>query len=920
MESGLTSDTQIERLLISLLEHMKQGISSLSESVEKSLRKRRLQHDPSVHLQVKIPCWDRLSPEKLKDPEEVGEELDRLFKNTPDFSFFHIATKESARIKRGRYTKRALSKSTKDTLSHSLNNHQFKVAESEINKPFTFRPFTCDGSNDGSLPFWTDFTLEPLIIDIEEKEIYYPITLGIISHSQITLYDFEKRTISLKPIVEWKADTFKDVWISLEKTIQDVIDSLKDGIDPNLIEEHCSVTYDLPDAPTLVIAHFGPIYERLQEWIQPELYLSIIASLAHRLVSPLMSVMGRVPIPRKALTYGDRAAMTFVRGIGRKLAGQTKDDDLNILGPVAQKAALDGFWRYLEQYFDKYGSSKGSGFRWEKLDSDDGNVELVLYGLSKQKAEELFKEAVNAIKDETDGPGIEVHCRPHFKNRSKMVDGKKNLAFSIFMKPKGGRAKNCLAESPCTFKSPSSPGYQALIRKYPTTGLSADGWLWISRDDSNQLGFRIESQNQTTATRIQNLNTSNCQDVLFYVFEAFYRQMDDWLRCEVVLKDGKRISTEPRQIIRIDPEKMDLRLGLRKGRDKNWRAKLFDQLNTLAVLEMAVKGKEAREKHVKDRLLTRAIDGLQCGNSDSGLLDKLRKEGAIPSDSFFIELSGDFIGKYFPRASRDDDSVQWRWGEDASKPYYYHSPRLLSVRNLENWPQRRKLLSELLLQEISPNYADRKNSKNKTTLNEVGSTGKLLKIDGRDYICCNGSKDYGYRTREWMKRAHYETEGNKARIGFKTFVHDLDALTDSLDLKVELVSVDKWNQEAVKTLKNSNNRKRRKRALDFVLKCYLPADLEKQLRQKLRAKGIEAVDRRELAFASEEPVIAEEKIPAFSSIDLTNARRDAGLSQGKLAEKVGVSQPHISRWENGRPIPDKHVTTLFDILGAYLEN
>jgi DNA-binding transcriptional regulator YiaG len=80
------------------------------------------------------------------------------------------------------------------------------------------------------------------------------------------------------------------------------------------------------------------------------------------------------------------------------------------------------------------------------------------------------------------------------------------------------------------------------------------------------------------------------------------------------------------------------------------------------------------------------------------------------------------------------------------------------------------------------------------------------------------------------------------------------------------------------------------------------------------------MDRRELALASEEPVIEEEKIPAFSPIDLTNARRDADLSQGKLAKKIGVSQPHISRWENGRPIPDKHVTTLLDILGAYLEN
>ena len=918
MESDLTSDTQIDLLLISLLEHVKQGISLLSESVEASLRRGRLQEDPSVQLQVKIPCWDRLNPEKLQDPEEVGEELDRLFKHTPDFSFLHIAMKESARINRGRHTRRALSKSAKDTLSDSLNNHQFKIAESEINKPFTFRPFTCDGSNDGSLPFWTDLTvtLEPLIIDIEEREIYYPITVGISSHSQITLYDFEKRTINLKPIDEWTLDTFIDIWISLEKAIQNIIDSLKDGIDPNLVEEQCSVTYDLPDAPTLVIARFGPIYERLQEWIQPELYLSIIASLAHRLVSPLKSVMERVPIPRKALTYGDRAAMTLVRGIGRKLAGRTKDNELNISGSVAQKAALDGFWRFLAQYFNEYGSSKGTGFRWEKLPQDDGKVELVVYGLSKQKAEELFEEAVEAMKDEENGHGIQLNWRPYFDNRSKIVSGKPYLEVGIFMKPKEGQAKNCLAESFCTFKSPSSPGYQTLVRKSATIDSSADGWLWVSRDDSSQLGFRIGSQNLSTATRIQNLNTSNCQDVLLSVFEAFHRQKDDCLKCKVLLKDGKRISTERRQIIRVDPEKMDLRLGLRKGRDKNWRAKLFDQLNTLAVLKMAVKGKKGREKQVKDRFLIRAIDGLQAGNSDSGLLDKLRKEGAIPSDSFFLELSGDFIGKYYPRASEGDDSVQWHWGKTASKPYYYHFPRLLSLRNLENWPLRRKLLSELLLQEITPNYSDN----GKTKLNELGDRGKLRKIEGRDYICCNGSKDYGYRTREWMKRAYYEAEGNKLRVGFKAFVEDLDALMASLDIKLELVSVDKWNEKAIKTLKNSNIRKRRKRALDFVLKCYLPADFDKQLRQKLAVKGIEAVDRRESDLVGGESFIEKEKTSAFSSIDLTNARKDTRLSQRELAEKIGVSQPHISRWENGRPIPDKHLATLYDILGAYLEN
>jgi transcriptional regulator with XRE-family HTH domain len=36
---------------------------------------------------------------------------------------------------------------------------------------------------------------------------------------------------------------------------------------------------------------------------------------------------------------------------------------------------------------------------------------------------------------------------------------------------------------------------------------------------------------------------------------------------------------------------------------------------------------------------------------------------------------------------------------------------------------------------------------------------------------------------------------------------------------------------------------------------------------------------------------------------LKQGRRDAGLSQAELAERVGVTQPTISRWESGKELP-----------------
>jgi len=53
---------------------------------------------------------------------------------------------------------------------------------------------------------------------------------------------------------------------------------------------------------------------------------------------------------------------------------------------------------------------------------------------------------------------------------------------------------------------------------------------------------------------------------------------------------------------------------------------------------------------------------------------------------------------------------------------------------------------------------------------------------------------------------------------------------------------------------------------------------------------------------------------------LKQGRRDAGLSQAELAEKVGVTQPTISRWESGKELPSLPVADfVFAELGIAID-
>lgn len=57
---------------------------------------------------------------------------------------------------------------------------------------------------------------------------------------------------------------------------------------------------------------------------------------------------------------------------------------------------------------------------------------------------------------------------------------------------------------------------------------------------------------------------------------------------------------------------------------------------------------------------------------------------------------------------------------------------------------------------------------------------------------------------------------------------------------------------------------------------------------------------------------------------LVEARKEKGLSQEQLADKLGVSRQAVSRWEAGNVLPDvnnlKKISELFEISADYLLN
>lgn len=449
-------------------------------------------------------------------------------------------------------------------------------------------------------------------------------------------------------------------------------------------------------------------------------------------------------------------------------------------------------------------------------------------------------------------------------------------------------------------------------------------------------------------------------DLLLCVFEAFHRQRDAWVQERVTLPDGRGVETRPWRILRLDPGGLRVRLDPRGTWGKNWRGRLFEKLEALTTFQRQTRTRAGRKVDVGDRFLGRVIDGIQGIDEEAapetdpglGLVRALKRARAFPVDAFFVEVSVDFMERLVTWAVDEKGIV--RWGIDAAKaaehraltsgetpkdartvarekradargkPYYEHSPRLLTLGNLEEWPPTRKLFSHVLLQERTPNferYRDAQGtSRKRPKRNRRGGHYHLVTLDGRDFVTCHGAHGHGYRVKVWIGKGDYEkrTGPGGGKQAFKTFVEDLRGLVESVELRLELgtgTGGPLWDQEALRTLESYGRNP--PGAYDLKLKLYLPADLEERLRERLEEAGIDAVDESEAGGAS---ILTPSRPGGLTPAEVRMARLKAEWKQEDLAVKVGVSRVMVAYWENAKkPIPPDREARLREVLADYLE-
>ena len=443
-------------------------------------------------------------------------------------------------------------------------------------------------------------------------------------------------------------------------------------------------------------------------------------------------------------------------------------------------------------------------------------------------------------------------------------------------------------------------------------------------------------------------------DIVLCIFEAFYRQRDAWMDQKIALHDGRLIDTTPWRIIRLDPEDLRVRLDPRHGWGPNWRGRLHQKLEALTTFERQTRSRIGRKIDVGDRFLGRVIDGragIEEGSAPDadpglGLTRALKRAGAYPIDVFFVEVSVDFMERLVTWAVDDKGVVHW--GIDAAKaaetaaliadpadkhearqrgkavredlqtkPYFHHSPRLLTVGNLEGWPQTRKLLAYALLQEVTPNFEIVKDAKGKPRKrrhpNHLGGRHKLITIDSRNFVACNGKHDHGYRLRTWIDKAgHKKHRGpREGKQAFADFVDDLRGLHEALELCLQLKNDDRRTEEVLEALDSFKIRPSKYDTV--VLHAYLPVDLENRLRDRLAEAGIDAIDEGELV----PPLASTTDTDDLQPAEIQAARKRKGWSQAELARQVGVSQQMIGYWESGKKsIPADRQARLNNLLNA----
>jgi len=469
----------------------------------------------------------------------------------------------------------------------------------------------------------------------------------------------------------------------------------------------------------------------------------------------------------------------------------------------------------------------------------------------------------------------------------------------------------------------------------------------LFRDEEEHIRRALEVAIQRARATVEQLSAyESGSDLVLCIFEAYQRQKVDWYNERVRLPDGRVIETRPSRALCLDPADLRLRLDPRARWGRNWRARIKETLAALTTLQRQTRTKQGKRVDVGDQFIRRLIDGREAvslaetreGAGD--LVRALADAGALPIDCFFVEFSKDFMEKLFVWSTDEKGAIHW--GLDAvraakrkaeasgaslaeirektrqkreevrNRPYFDHSPRLLSFGNAEEWPAARKRLAQALREEETPNvetYRDRQGTTRRRLVpNRLGGKRRLERRDGRDFVVCAGSLGRGYTVDGWLRKVEYARRPGKggSRAAVESFADDLEALARSIELRVELEAPDRGTlagDEAISTLRAFAQNATE--ALRFRLALLIPANIEQLLDERLRSYGI----LEDTGTGEASRVLASQGL--LSAADIRVARMRAGLTQGELAARIGVSRAALGTWENAtKPIPQDRQETL----------
>lgn len=835
----------------------------------------------------------------------------------------------------------------------------------------------------------TEFT--PLVIDKDVQRAYYPVAIGLV------LDDSNLSTLL--------TDSTLGFWQNLFNSLDVVINSLstKQPIEPRT---PVNQTFLQPEKKSIN-----------QPSHSSHLKLDKVVSLP---LERRRSIMSPVPVPRTASK--EAASLALIRGLGRMFTGYSKVPDLDILGKIASEEAERLFWPLLEKTISEFILNHNLNASWEKF-QQDGKTILVLHGIQEHDCHTIWFLTTKAANKGEGGPGLEI-ADPCFKNCTQFIQGKVSIENRLIFWPNEAfKDRDGWDKPPIRFRTEGSPGYISLLERNGSQPYFADGWLWVPRGNERE-GFRIGHlptllfpegraalerlkerelkdyeaeiqrifQNpslfrdedsrtirdlQSAVRRVKNwLRALSIYDIghdlILCIFEAFYRQRNAWIAEKVILPNGQQIITKPWRIIRLDPDDLRLRLDPANSLGDNWRGRMFEKLEALTTFQRQTRTRTGRKIDVGDRFLGRVIDGRLGVDETSapetdpglGLTRVLKKSGVFPIDSFFVEVSLEFMERLVTWAMDADGTVYWgidsakvaernsiisypnkplqaktlkiaKIEEAKTKPYYDHSPRLLSLSNLECWPIERKLLACTLLQEVTPSLNKIQSKISQTTNKKINEKTdrktnqetpdkyKLITLNSLTYISCNGSRDQGYQLKTWLDKVGYEKYARTITDKiFNKFIEDLHSLKQTLGLHLQLISPNNQliqDSEALSTLETY--KENFSSVQKYKLRFYLPADLEKRLRHRLADAGIDAVDEGEESAGNQYCIFTPLNPDGLCPADIRLARKRAGWKQTDLAQKLGVPREYIAYWENAkRPIPSERLPLLQQILKPFLSD